>query len=136
MAITVSILAGQVGLSADTVRYYERIGLLPAAPRTDTGYRLYTDETRERLRFIKGAQSLGLRLADIRELLEIRDRGACPCGHTEKLLLERVAEIDAELGTLRGLRAELTRLLTEHPQSLCPEPAGEWWCEREFRERR
>lgn len=136
VSLSVSNLAAQAGISADAVRYYERIGVLPTAPRTPNGYRVYAQEALDRLRFIKGAQSLGLRLDDIRALLEVRDRGACPCGHTETLLRERMADIDAEVRRLRGLRAELGRILAEHPESTCPEPTGTWWCEREFMKRR
>ncbi len=132
----ISALAGQAGLRPDTLRYYEQLGLLPAPERSKAGYRLFGEETIDRLRFIKGAQSLGLRLADIRELLEIRDRGACPCGHTEALLRERVAAVDAELRRLREVRVELVRLIDDHPASSCTVTSGPWWCEREFSERR
>jgi DNA-binding transcriptional MerR regulator len=65
MALTVSVLAGQVGLSADTVRYYERVGLLPEPARSAAGYRLYDPTAIDRLRLIKGAQRAGLRLREI-----------------------------------------------------------------------
>jgi DNA-binding transcriptional MerR regulator len=83
MALTVSTLADQAGLSADTVRYYERVGLLPPAARSPAGYRLYDQDAVGRLRLIKGAQRAGLRLREIGELLQVADRGQCPCGHTE-----------------------------------------------------
>jgi DNA-binding transcriptional MerR regulator len=65
VAFTVSSLAEQVGLSADTVRYYERVGLVPTPERSAAGYRLYEESTARRLRFIKGAQRVGLRLREI-----------------------------------------------------------------------
>jgi len=89
MDISISNLAAKGGITADTIRYYERIGVLPSASRTASGYRVYGDDALERVRFVKGAQSLGLRLDAIRELLDIRDRGGCLCGHTEKLPRER-----------------------------------------------
>ena len=61
MALTVSGLAEQAGISADTVRYYERLGLLPPPARTPAGYRQYDESAARRLRFIKGAQRVGLR---------------------------------------------------------------------------
>jgi DNA-binding transcriptional MerR regulator len=70
MALTVSALADQAGLSADTVRYYERVGLLPEPARSAAGYRLYDQAAVGRLRLIKGAQRAGLRLRDIGELLQ------------------------------------------------------------------
>ena len=95
--LTVSKLGGRVGVSPGTIRYYERSGLLPAADRTPAGYRLYDEQVAERLRFIKGAQRVGLRLREIRELLEVLDGGLCPCGHAEALVRGRIAEIKGEI---------------------------------------
>ena len=132
MALTVSALAGQVGLSADTVRYYERVGLLPEPARSAAGYRLYNQDAVGRLRLIKGAQRAGLRLREIGELLQVADQGQCPCGHTETLLQERLAEVRAELERLRALEADLTRLLERRSDPSCPEAtttaAARWWC--------
>jgi DNA-binding transcriptional MerR regulator len=131
MALTVSALATQAGLSADTVRYYERVGLLPPPDRSAAGYRLYDQDALGRLRLIKGAQRAGLRLREIGELLQVADRGQCPCGHTETLLRERLVEVRAELERLRSLEAELTSLLERQPDSPCPEfssAAARWWC--------
>jgi DNA-binding transcriptional MerR regulator len=131
MALTVSALAEQAGLSADTVRYYERVGLLPPPDRSAAGYRLYDQAAVGRLRLIKGAQRAGLRLREIGELLQVADRGQCPCGHTEDLLRGRLAEVRAELERLRSLEAELSRLLERQPDSPCPETstaAARWWC--------
>jgi DNA-binding transcriptional MerR regulator len=131
MALTVSTLADTVGLSADTVRYYERVGLLPEPARSAAGYRLYDQAAVGRLRLIKGAQRAGLRLREIAELLQVADRGQCPCGHTETLLRERLAEVRAELERLRALETELTRLLEHYPDPACPDMtagAAAWWC--------
>jgi DNA-binding transcriptional MerR regulator len=131
MALTVSALADQVGLSADTVRYYERVGLLPKPDRSAAGYRLYDQAAVDRLRLIKGAQRAGLRLREIGELLQVADRGQCPCGHTETLLRERLAEVRAQLARLQALETELTRLLEHNPDPACPETvtvAADWWC--------
>jgi DNA-binding transcriptional MerR regulator len=81
--LRVGELADAVGASADTIRYYERAGLLPPPERTTSGYRAYDASAVERLRFIQGAQRLGLRLADIRDLLAVRDTGSCACGPAE-----------------------------------------------------
>ena len=131
MALTVSALADQAGLSADTVRYYERVGLLPELARSAAGYRLYDQDAVGRLRLIKGAQRAGLRLREIGELLQVADRDRCPCGHTETLLRERLAEVRAELARLQALETELTRLLEHYPDPACPETvtaAADWWC--------
>lgn len=111
MALTVSELADRSGVAADTVRYWERAGLLPAPPRSANGYRIYDPATTERVQFIRGAQRTGLRLREIRELLDIRDQGACPCGHTRRIVAQRIAELDDELARMRRLRLELLDLL-------------------------
>jgi DNA-binding transcriptional MerR regulator len=130
---TVSDLAAQAGLTAATVRYYEQLGLLPAPARTAAGYRTYDDEALNRLRFIKGAQRVGLRLREIGELLAIRDRGLCPCGHTAELLRQRMTEIDQEVARLGEVRTELARMLAQYPDQPHQDPtSGRWWCEQEF----
>lgn len=113
--MTVSELAGEVGISADTVRYYERIGLLPEPERSPSGYRLYRQQDVERAKFVKRAQRLGLRLADIGGLADVWDRGLCPCGGTRRLLEVRLSELDADLTALTRLRQEICGLLDEDP---------------------
>lgn len=81
--LTVSKVAEQAGTSTDTLRYYERIGLLPAPQQSASGYRLYDGEALERLLFIKRSQSFGLSLDEIRELLEITERGCVHAGTRE-----------------------------------------------------
>jgi DNA-binding transcriptional MerR regulator len=77
---------------------------VPRPPRSAAGYRRYDKGAVHRLRFVRGAQRVGLRLREIGELLEVMDRGQCPCGHTEALLRERLAEVDAQLARLAALR--------------------------------
>lgn len=130
MALNVSGVARQAGVSPDAVRFYEREGLLPPPDRSPSGYRQFDESTVYRLRFIKGAQAMGLKLAEIRELLEIQDRGACPCGHTRTLVQRRISEIDAEMKRLNALRKEL-RAMGELD---CPatDESELWACEVEF----
>jgi DNA-binding transcriptional MerR regulator len=128
--LTVSGLAARAGVSPDAVRYYERLGLLPRPPRSAAGYRRYDKGAVQRLRFVKGAQRVGLRLREIGELLEVMDRGQCPCGHTEALLRERLAEADAQLARLAVVRGELARLLMQRPERA--RTAEGWWCVQAF----
>jgi hypothetical protein len=86
--------------------------------------------TVDRLRFIRGAQRLGLRLREIADLLAVRDRGACPCGHAEALVRQRISELDAEIARLVDIRHELTRLAANCAAGACPD--GVWPCEAEF----
>ena len=130
MPLNVSQVAKKAGVSADSVRFYEKEGLLPAAPRSPAGYREYDEATAQRIRFIKGAQEMGLKLSEIGELLEIQDRGACPCGHTRTLVERRISEIDAEMARLSGLRRELAAMSDLE----CPATTeGDLWpCEANF----
>ena len=124
--LTVAQLARSVGIKPDTIRYYEKAGLLPPAQRTAADHRRYDDAAVDRLRFIQGAQRLGLRLREIRTLLEVRDTGVCPCAPAEVLLREHVADLDRELARLSALRAELVRMLDALPTD-CPEPVPGTW---------
>jgi DNA-binding transcriptional MerR regulator len=127
MTQTISAYAAALGLSADALRYYERLGLLPAPPRTAAGYRLYDDEAAERINFICGAKRMGLRLADIKELLDIRDRGQCPCGHTKAVVERRLADVNAEIHQLTAVRAQLLALRRRNDDCF-DSAAGEWSC--------
>ena len=111
MGLSVSELAGRAGITADTVRYYGRLGLLPETGRTVAGHRYYDDTALERVRFIKGAQWFELRLEEIRELLEVFDSEVCPCGHTREVVLRRIAAIDEQRARLDEIRAALCRVL-------------------------
>ncbi|MGH9032332.1 MAG: heavy metal-responsive transcriptional regulator [Acidimicrobiia bacterium] len=103
-------LAQQLGLSPKTLRYYESIGVLPSPERTSAGYRDYTDDAAERLRFVRSAQAVGLTLGEIREILAYRDRGETPCTHVVEVLRRRAAQIDQQIEQLESMRAELRRL--------------------------
>jgi DNA-binding transcriptional MerR regulator len=127
MKQTISAQAAALGLSPDTLRYYERLGLLPPPPRTAAGYRLYGEEAAERLGFISGAKRMGLRLADIKELLDVRDRGQCPCGHTRDLVERRLAEVEAEIRQLSAVRGQLLTLKKRNEECF-DAPGGEWSC--------
>ena len=93
-------------MSADTVRDYERAGLLPAAPRTASGYRAFDLTAVDRLKLIQRAQRLGLQLKDIADLIAVRDTGECPCEPAEQLLRRRLADLDAQMAQMAALRAD------------------------------
>lgn len=132
MELSVSKLGAEVGLTADTIRYYEKAGLLPAPDRTSAGYRVYGQEAVERLRFVKGAQRLGIRLREIKELLDIGDRGLCPCGHTESLLDQRMSEIDAEIAELEAVKRDLLAFRTRFAAADCTDDVEPWPCTQGF----
>ncbi|MBB5852845.1 MerR family DNA-binding protein [Amycolatopsis umgeniensis] len=127
-ALTMSQVTSRVGVRPDTVRYYERIGLLPAPARTTGAHRRYDEGVIERLRFIRGTQRLGLTLTEIGDLLSVRDTGVCPCEPAETMLERHLAEIDAEMARLGALRAELASTLSGMPGENCADPLPGAWC--------
>jgi DNA-binding transcriptional MerR regulator len=124
----VSELAAAVGVGSDTIRYYEKIGLLLPPERTPAGYRIYDAAVVGRLQFIQGAQRLGLTLLDIKNLLAIRDTGECPCEPAETLLRRRMAELDAELARLTALRDQIVAMVEALPAADRPPPSPGRWC--------
>lgn len=126
--MSVAELAAQVGVGRDTVRYYERVDLLPVPPRTTGDHRRYPPEAVDRLRFIQGCQRLGLRLDDIRDLLEVRDTGQCACAPAGDLLTRRLVELDAEVHRLQQLRKDLAAMLDGLGSDACRDPEPGTWC--------
>ena len=113
-------LATQTGVPVRTIRFYEEGGLLPAPPRTPGGYRSYDDDAVTRLRFVRSAQALGLSLAEIAEVLRIRDYQGPPCTYVAELLGTHIHALDTRIAELTALRDELhTRL----PPGAQPDPA-------------
>ena len=104
-------IAAQAGVSVDAVRYYEKRRLLPRAPRTEGGFRLFTPETVERVRFIKQAQEIGLSLEEIGTLLAIGGAGECRRMHN--LLQTKLGDLDQRLLSLRDFRSTLSHYLEE-----------------------
>jgi DNA-binding transcriptional MerR regulator len=109
--LRIGVLAAQAGVSPDTLRFYERQGLLPPPQRSAAGYRLYQAQALDRVAFIKRAQALGLTLSEVREILRVADRGTPPCEHVRQILARRLAEVDARIGELEALRATLRQAL-------------------------
>jgi DNA-binding transcriptional MerR regulator len=103
-------LAQEVGVDPPTIRYYESIGVLPEPERTPSGYRAYTPEDVERVRFVTLARSLGLGLEDIRQILALRDRGEAPCRFVRSVLDRQVDAVEERILQLQQLSTELRRL--------------------------
>jgi DNA-binding transcriptional MerR regulator len=126
--LSVGQLASRAGVRPDTIRFYERTGLLPRPARTDGDHRRYGPVDVDRLLFVRGAQRLGLRLAEIRALIAVRDTGSCPCGPAEELLRAHLGETDREIARLTALRAQLSGMLDglSGPAG-CPDPVPGTW---------
>jgi len=124
-ALTIGALAKQSGVNLQTVRFYERRGLLPKPPRSKAGYRLYSTDARRRLRFIKRAQGLGFSLSEVQELLSLQVSRRTTCADIRKRAKAKVAEIAAKIRMLEAMLATLQKL-TEAceaggtPLSECP----------------
>jgi DNA-binding transcriptional MerR regulator len=103
-------LATATDVSAKTLRFYEADGLLPEPDRTPAGYRVYPDDAINRVTFIRQAQAAGLTLAQIREILTIRDGGHPPCGHVAELVEQRLVQVTDRLRELEHTRSELLAL--------------------------
>ena len=95
----------------DTLRYYERLGLVEPATRSPGGYRLYDPEAVERLAFVKKAQAMGLTLEEVREVIKAALEGSPPCDHVRATLRTRLGEVDQRIADLRALRGTLVRAL-------------------------
>src|SRR2546425_13377783 len=100
-------VAERAGLTAPTIRYYESIGLLAAAPRSSTGYRRYTVTTVEELRFIKKAQTLGFSLEEIGEILKLSRAGDTPCSHVLDLSRRHLRAVEERIQQLTRFRDQL-----------------------------
>jgi MerR family transcriptional regulator, mercuric resistance operon regulatory protein len=126
--LSITQLAVRASVRPDTIRYYERTGLLPQPRRTAGDHRRYDGRALDRLQFIRGAKRLGLRLDAIAELLEIRDTGQCPCDTAADKLRGRLAEVNAEIAQLVTLREQLSGMLDAIPGPACPDPVPGTWC--------
>jgi MerR family transcriptional regulator, mercuric resistance operon regulatory protein len=108
---TIASLAAAAGVHVETIRYYQRLQLIPQPTRPPGGIRHYTEEDAERLRFIKRAQAMGFTLAEVTGLLERRQRISCRA--TRDLAAAKLRLLDARILELRGLRKELAELVSE-----------------------
>ena len=100
-------LSDRVGVSAHTIRYYERLGLLEPSKRTESGYRIYSEENEERLRFIQKAKRFGLSLDEIKQLIIIRTKGTAPCASLKIMVKQHLDDLDHKIEEMMSLRREL-----------------------------
>jgi MerR family mercuric resistance operon transcriptional regulator len=104
-------LADTAGLPSQTIRFYERRGLLPEPVRGANGYRIYDESTLTRLNFIHTAQAAGLTLAEIGSIIDLRDDGHVPCTHVASLLDSKLADVRTRIRSLAVLEAELEEVI-------------------------
>ncbi|MGH9078108.1 MAG: heavy metal-responsive transcriptional regulator [Acidimicrobiales bacterium] len=113
-------LADLAGVTTKALRYYERVGLLAPPARTGSGYRDYSGDALDRLRFIRAAQGVGLTLGEIRGIIAFREQGDPPCCHVLELIERRAWDLEERIAELEKLRGEL-RQLAERGRSLSPD---------------
>lgn len=118
-------LAAAAEVTADTLRFYEREGLLAPTAKSAGGYRLYDDEAVVRLRFIKQARDCGFTLTEIQQLLVLRKQTEACCGDVRKRAIEKKLQVEAKIKALKAMSKALDRLICDcahetHPIDTCP----------------
>lgn len=122
--LTIGRLAKRANVNLETVRYYERRGLIPEPPRNESGYRQYSQDDVLRTQFIKRAQALGFSLKEISELLSLRMEPGMSCGDVKARLEAKIAEVENRIEALEQMREALLRLAKKctgkGPVGKCP----------------
>jgi DNA-binding transcriptional MerR regulator len=106
-------LAKATGVSPDTIRHYERIGVLPKATRTQSGYRIYPESAVERVRVVQSALRVGFTLAELADVLKARDAGGAPCRRVYEIAQDKLKGIEADIGSLRRTEKHLKAILSD-----------------------
>ena len=122
--LTIGEVAEQARVNTETLRYYERRGLVARPPRSASNYRLYPEDAVQRVRFIKRAQELGFSLKDIKELLSLRGAPEAECGEIRAHAEAKIKDIDEKVSALMAMKSALSKLVTEcsgeGPLTECP----------------
>jgi MerR family copper efflux transcriptional regulator len=112
-ALRSGALAKATGVSPDTIRHYERIGVLPRASRTGSGYRVYTASAVERVLVVRRALRIGFTLAELAEVLKARDAGGAPCQRVYNLAKEKLKGISADIVAMKRTEGYLKQVLSD-----------------------
>lgn len=123
--LTIGKLAAKTNTTANTLRYYEREGLVCAASKGENGYRLYAEDATKRVHFIRHAQQSGFTLAEIQELLTLQDQSSACCSDVRKRAIDKKLMLEAKIKLLKAMSAELDALIQNcvhetHPVDQCP----------------
>ena len=119
-------IARKIGVQPESIRYYERIGLLPTAKRSTAGYRVFTREHLERVELIKKMQALGFSLDQIRRMLELKFTHGHSCQHVRVGLREKLKTIDRQIEDLKAFRNEVAEALRTCERSLEAHASGDY----------
>lgn len=123
--LTIGKLAAQTNTSANTLRFYERQGLVCPTSKGENGYRLYAEDAVKRVHFIRHAQQSGFTLAEIQELLTLQDSASACCSDVRKRAIDKKLMLEAKIKLLKAMSAELDALILncaheDHPVDQCP----------------
>jgi DNA-binding transcriptional MerR regulator len=118
-------LAKATGVSADTIRHYENIGVLPKASRTESGYRMYPESAVERVLAVQRALRIGFTLAELAEVLQARDAGGVPCQRVYKLAKEKLKGITADIAAMKRTERYLKEVLSSWEDRMIRTTPGE-----------
>ena len=111
--VPIGVLARRAGVKIPTIRYYEQVGLMPEAPRSEGNRRLYGEPTVRRLVFIRHARELGFEVGAIRELIALSAEPHASCQAVDEIALRHLADIDSKIARLTVLRSEVSRMTKE-----------------------
>lgn len=124
MPVTIGTLAEDADVGVETIRFYERKGLIKQPPRPHSGFRKYDEATADRIRFIQQAQELGFTLNEIKQLLSLRVDPRTSCADVKEKANEKIADIDKKVAVLRRMRSALVEITKTcsgaGPTSVCP----------------
>jgi MerR family transcriptional regulator, copper efflux regulator len=123
--LTIGRVARTVGIRPSAIRYYERHGIVEPAARGANGYRFYSNDAVKLLLFIRRAQALGIRLEEIKPLLNLVSQGQQPCSHVKQVARSHLHEVDHKIRELKALRNQLQSILRRkaikpHRGEVCP----------------
>src|SRR5215216_2779233 len=121
---TIKEAAARAGVSADTIRHYERVGVLPRAPRTDGGYRRYSEASLAHVTVVRNALRFGFRLKELAIFFEARSKGKAPCRSVRASAERLLHEMDRQLAEIAAARATMAALLAEWDARLAVTPEG------------
>jgi DNA-binding transcriptional MerR regulator len=117
-------LARVAGVSADTLRHYERIGVLAKPHRAASGYREYASEAVDRVKVIRRALTMGFSLKELARVFQVRERGGAPCREVRAMTAEKLAALDGRIAELVALRDHMTKMLGQWDRKLAGTPGG------------
>ena len=118
-------LAKLAGVSSDTLRHYERVGVLPRPPRSQSGYRHYPPSAVGRVRLIRRALAIGFSLDELLRVLQVRDRGGAPCRNVRDIAASKLTQLEERIADLEALRDHLRGLLQDWDNRLAGTPDGQ-----------